>query len=283
VTLVSGYRGLAESFLSVFHQAGHQLSVLVRRAEALGDLRQRFPDAYFHVGDITDSSAGQTWIDETIARYGTIDCLINNAAIMGPGGRLHELDFTEIQATIEANLLAPIALSQKVLPLFSRNGKGIILYLSGGGATSPRPFFSPYAVTKTAIVRLTENLAAEYPELRFYALSPGALHTPMMEALARMDPQKIGAEQQQAAERCRAGGEDPNKAAELALWLFNERPSRLNGKTISAVWDDYRKAPEYPAETGWWTLRRVDEVCIKKLKLGSSAAGSSENAGSMSP
>jgi NAD(P)-dependent dehydrogenase (short-subunit alcohol dehydrogenase family) len=265
--LVSGYRGLAESFLAAFHQAGHQLSVLVRRPEARDDLRRRFPGAYLHTGDLTDAAARDAWVETTLERYGAIDCVIHNAAAMGPGGRLHELDYAEIAATVEANLLAPIALSQRLLPLFERQGKGISLFLSGGGATGPRPYFSPYAVTKCAIVRLTENLAAEYPSLRFYAISPGALHTPMMEALARMDPQKIGAEQRQAAERCQSGGEDPRKAADLALWLYQEHPARLNGSVISAIWDNYRGAPEYPAKVGWWKLRRVDEVCQKNLQI----------------
>jgi 3-oxoacyl-[acyl-carrier protein] reductase len=263
--MISGYRGLAESFCESFREAGFELSVLVRRAEAIPVLEQRFPGAALTLGDVVSAGDCQRWVERTRTHFGSIDVLINNAGIPGPGGMLHEISMEDFDATLQTNLVAPARLSQLVLPDFLAQGHGVILNLSGGGATAPRPRFSAYAASKCALVRLTETLALEYPALFFYALSPGALRTPMMQAMVEMGPEKIGKEYYDAKRRMEEGGEDPKRAAELALWLVKHHPPELNGKLISAIYDDYRR--EQPKAATWWTLRRVDEVCRKDLGL----------------
>jgi len=114
---------------------------------------------------------------------------------------------------------------------------------------------------------MTENLAEEYPHLRFYAMAPGSLKTPMIEKVVAFDKARIGKEFDEAKRRLEQGGDDPNRAADLALWLFQERPAHLSGRLISAIWDDPKKADENALKkSALWTLRRVDEVLIKNLK-----------------
>jgi NAD(P)-dependent dehydrogenase (short-subunit alcohol dehydrogenase family) len=203
-------------------------------------------------------------VHRTAERFGRIDGLINSAAITGPGGRLHEQNFAEFAEAVEINFLAPAYLCHQVIPHLLKS-QGTVINLSGGGATAARPFFSAYGTAKCAIVRLTETLALEYPELRFYGISPGVLNTAMMKDIARLG-EKVGAEVETAKRCMEKGGEDPGRAAQLARWLFENRPAHLSGRLISAIWDDYRNAPAYPPKLGWWTLRRVDEVCRKNLK-----------------
>lgn len=266
VTLISGYRGLAETFLNVFSEKKYRLSVLVRNSEAIPALRARFPDALFTVGDVKSHEICEEWVRSSYEHFGQIDLLINNAAITGPGGRLHEIAISEMEDTLRVNLLSPILLTQLVLPHFQRQNSGVVINLSGGGATAARPFLASYAISKCALVRMTETLAEEYPEFRFYAISPGALKTPMMEGFLKLDPHKIGKEYQEAKRRVEEGGEDPMKAARLACWLFENQPGHLNGKILSAVWDRYTEDQPTKALPSWWTLRRVDENLVRQLK-----------------
>ena len=230
------------------------------------EVRRQYPEALIHLGDLASRETARAWVSRTIETFGGIDCVINNAAVTGPGGRLHEIDFEEFEAAINIDFLAPAYLCHLVLKHFEVRGRGVIVNLSGGGATAPRPYFAAYATAKSAVVRLTETLAKEYPALRCYAISPGFLKTPMVEGVLKLDPAKVGKEYDEAKRRVEQGGEDPRRAAELALWLFQEQPAHLNGRLISAIWDDYKNAPANLEETGWWTLRRVDEVCLNKLK-----------------
>ncbi len=243
VVLITGYRGLAETFIRAFLCADFQVSVLVHRESAINALRQSFPGICCDVGDVADGVTQQRWLHKTLDSFGRVDHLINNAAVLGPHGRLHEIEIEEFNKTLEINLEAPVRLTQLWLQYHeSKKSHGVVINLSGGGAANPRPGFSPYALSKTALVRLTENLSQEYPQHRFYAISPGLLATNMTKGLMTGEAQ------------------DPNKAADLATFLLDTRPHHLNGKLIHAVWDDYRNAPE---EDGWWTLRRIDEKCRK--------------------
>lgn len=263
--MISGSQGLAESFFKVFQAKGHQLSILVRRDEAFSSLRALYPNAHLFHGDLTNKKDCANWIESTIERFGNIDLLINNAAIQGPGGKLHTLDFLELEKTVETDLMAQLFMCHQVLKIFEKNKSGTIINLSGGGATHVRPYFLPYAISKAGIVRATETLALEYPHLRFYAIAPGSLNTQMMREIAKYPPEIIGQESLDARKVIEKGGKDPMKAAELVLWLFENQPERLNGKVVSAVWDKYRETDALNPYRYWWTLRRVDEKLIEEL------------------
>lgn len=265
VTLISGYRGLAESLIKSFDEAGHHLSVLVRRESAAPSLQRRFPRLHTHIGDVTSQPDCDAWVAGSLERWGRIDCVINNAAIPGPGGRLDEVAWGDFEQTLRTNYLAPAYLCHRILPQFLVQGSGVIINLSGGGATQGRPYFTAYATSKCALVRLTESLALEYAQFRFYAIAPGALVTPMIESILKLDPDRIGGEYAEFTRRVEEGGDDPNRAAHLCLWLAETKPAHLNGRLIAAVWDDYKEAPTFPDKIGWWTLRRVDDECRKRL------------------
>ncbi len=241
------------------------MSVLVRNQGALSELKVKFPEAFFCIGDIKNKVACERWVNETLKRWNRIDNLINNAAMTGPTGKLEELNFSDFEETLQVNFLAPIFLTQLVLPCFQLQKKGTVINLSGGGATAPRPFFGAYGASKCALVRFTESLALEYPEFNFYSIAPGALKTPMMEGISKTSADKIGKEQDEAIHRMKYGGDDPKKAAQLILWLCQNQPRILSGKLISAKWDNYLEYSLNNPNIPYWTLRRVDEALIKTL------------------
>jgi NAD(P)-dependent dehydrogenase (short-subunit alcohol dehydrogenase family) len=141
----------------------------------------------------------------------------------------------------------------------------VIINLSGGGATAARPRFLPYAVSKCALVRATETLSQEYPELYFFAVAPGTLKTQMTESILKMGENIAGTEFASLQKKILAGGDGTEKAAELIQWLCCERPSHLNGKLISAIWDNYKDIDPKDVSPDQWTLRRVDAVLTNKL------------------
>ncbi|MBI4406251.1 MAG: SDR family oxidoreductase [Deltaproteobacteria bacterium] len=263
--MISGYRGLAETLIGSLIQEGYSVSVLVRNQQSVPNVSSLFPNAFLFSGDIDSLDSCSLWIEKTIRHFGQVNCLINNAAVTGPGGRLHEIHSHDFEKAIHTNFLAPVFLCQKLLPHFLSRENGTFINLSGGGATGPRPFFSAYSTAKCALVRMTENLALEYPQLRFYAISPGALKTPMMEKIAGFAKEAIGSEHAMAKKVLSEGGQDPKKTAKLVLWLLKNQPSHLSGKLISAIWDDYENE-EHASESGFWTLRRVDEMLLRQLE-----------------
>jgi 3-oxoacyl-[acyl-carrier protein] reductase len=202
-------------------------------------------------------------MDEAHSLLARLDILVNNAAIIGPIGKVWETDWDQWNTAIRVNLLAPVELCRLVVPWMAVNGGGSIINVSGGGATGPRPYFTAYGTAKAALVRFSETLARETSELRIRvnAVAPGAMATEMAEAVLRAGPERAGAEEFSRAQRqTEAGATVPENAAELVAFLASSAAERVTGRLISAVWDPWRTLSNHVAEleeSDIYTLRRI--------------------------
>jgi NAD(P)-dependent dehydrogenase (short-subunit alcohol dehydrogenase family) len=140
-------------------------------------------------------------------------------------------------------------------------GGGKVINLSGGGATSPRPYFSAYAASKSAVVRLTETLAEELKpfNIQVNAIAPGAVYTKMTREILAAGS-AAGERALAEARRVQEEKTTPKAAAKLALFLASPESGGLTGRLISAVWDDWRSLPSRLEEvmvSELYTLRRI--------------------------
>jgi NAD(P)-dependent dehydrogenase (short-subunit alcohol dehydrogenase family) len=213
--------------------------------------------------DLSVTDAPTLIFDALQSFTGRIDVLVNNAGIIGPIGPLDGNDWTGWKTAIQVNLLAPAALCRLAITQMKSQGGGAIVNLSGGGATSPRPFFSAYAAAKAGLVRLTENIAAESGRygIRANAIAPGAMNTEMHSAVLRAGPALAGeTEYRKALEQAEHGGVSSATAAELAVFLASDAASGINGRLISAVWDPWKNLTSHASElakSDVYTLRRI--------------------------
>lgn len=188
------------------------------------------------------------WFVSRINRQlGPVSILVNNAGITGPIGPLEQVPWNQFQEVMQTNLYGPIhmyrALSENL-----KQTKGSIINIAGGGATAPRPHFVAYALTKTAIVRLTETLALELENtgIRVNAVAPGRLNTAMTREIAAAG-YELDAKPYNSIQR----------AADLCCWLASDESRPLTGRLISAVWDPWDR-PGFREQQGEnYTLRRV--------------------------
>lgn len=217
--------------------------------------------SYF-ICNLADRAEVKNLSEELINRYRRIDVLINNAGIQRPIGPFYTNDLDEWIHNIEVNLFGAVYLTKFLLPQMIHHKRGKIINLSGGGATSPRPNFSAYAVAKTAIVKFSEELAVELKDFNIdvNAISPGAINTGMLEEVIEAG-ELAGNELLSSLERKQKGGNDPNLAAELVCFLASDLSDGITGKLISAPWDDW-KNPDFIASlkknSNLATLRRID-------------------------
>ena len=134
------------------------------------------------------------------------------------------------------------------MPYFKKRNKGKIIQLSGGGAASPLPFISSYAVSKAAIVRFVENLSEEVKNYNIYinAVAPGPLNTDMLKEVLKAGQKKVGKTYyNKALKRKKTEGISFSKACELILFLGSKYSNGISGKLISALWDDWKNWPNY--------------------------------------
>jgi short-subunit dehydrogenase len=105
----------------------------------------------------------QAAIDGTVAKFGGIDVLINNAgfALMGP---LEGASLDDLRREIDTNIMGVIGMIQLVLPLMREARSGVIVNVSSLGGRMTLPLFSTYHATKFAVEGLTEALQYELQE-----------------------------------------------------------------------------------------------------------------------
>lgn len=203
-------------------------------------------------------------VDTTLKKFSKIDILVNTAGIQGPIGPLVNNDINKWIETINVNLNGTILFIKAVLPAMLKQSYGKIINFSGGGAFNPRPNFSAYATSKAAVVRLTETLAEELKEynIQVNAISPGAVNTMMLEQVLGAGPGAAGEKfYEKAKKQKKEGGDPPQLAADLVLFLSSEQSYNLSGKTISAKWDNWREWDKEKISkimsSDLYTLRRV--------------------------
>jgi len=168
---------------------------------------------------------------------GPVDLLVNNAGRFGPVGPLAATDPDERWQTLEVNLRGPLYCARAVLPGMLARGHGRIVNVSSSAGLAAIPMLSAYAVSKTALYRLTENLAAETRGhgVTVFTINPGLVRTAMSESALSCGEPSI----ERWFADAFANREDlsTESAATLVIYLASGAADVLSGRTISAAGD----------------------------------------------
>jgi NAD(P)-dependent dehydrogenase (short-subunit alcohol dehydrogenase family) len=277
VALVTGGgRGIGAAVARALATAGARLFLVARSAAELEHVAKEI-DATgeavgFAVADVSVGSSVERAVEQCKLRFGAPDVLVNAAAVHGPIGPLWEVDVVEWWRAHRINLLGTMLCCRAVIPGMLASGRGRIINFSGGGATAPRPRFSAYASSKTAVVRLTETLAEELrgSGVTVNAIAPGTVDTRLQDDVIAAGP-AAGADYA-VVERLRAtgtGGVPAELAASLAVFLASEAAAPVSGRLISAAHDAWQSWDEMQimilADSAWLTLRRLDAHTLRAL------------------
>jgi NAD(P)-dependent dehydrogenase (short-subunit alcohol dehydrogenase family) len=127
-------------------------------------------------GDVADPAHRRALI---AAAGETVDVLVNNASALGPSPLppLSELPLGALEDLYRANVLAPLALIQAVLPRLA--DRGAIVNVTSDAAVEPYAGWGGYGSSKAALDQLSAVLAAEQAGVRVYAVDPGDMRTRM--------------------------------------------------------------------------------------------------------
>lgn len=269
-------RGIGRAIAEECAAQGATVVLLSRTATELQEteaaIKKTNGKCLLHVCDISIDDSVKEAAAFAHENCGHIDVLVNNAGVQPPIGPFADTDIAEWKRNVEINLFGTLRCVQAVLPEMMQRKKGKIINLSGGGSTSPRPNFTAYAVSKTAIVRFTETLAVELKQFNIdvNAVSPGAINTRMLEEVLQAG-EASGDELAAATRRREAGGDDPRVAAELVSFLASDVSDGITGKLISAKWDPWRELAfqdRLRSDSDLATLRRIDEKYFERRKTG---------------
>lgn len=186
VILVTGSTtGIGEGMVRIFAREGAKVMIHGRRGDHAENLvKELGSNASYVVGALEDPDVPEMLIEKTVAHFGRIDGLVNNAAVM-TRGTIEETDFQAFDHTVAVNLKAPFFLIRAVIPHFRRQGGGRILNIGSVNAYCGERSQCIYATCKGALMTLTRNVADVYAEERVCVnqLNVGWTLTPNEQAL----------------------------------------------------------------------------------------------------
>ena len=242
--ITGGGRGIGEAIAHCFASEGADLAVAARSIVEVERVsaacRAVGAECTAHVVDV--SVRGQ--VQHLVDKVGPIDVLVNCAGMYGPIGPFVDNDMDEWERALRVNLMGTVYTCRAVIPGMVQRGRGSIINLSGGGATTPLPNLSLYAVSKAAVARFTDTLALELvgTGVRVNAIAPGAIDTRLQdEVLAAGERAGPLFQRMRAMRDTGDGATQPDVPARLALFLASDASAGLTGKLISAPHDPLGK------------------------------------------
>lgn len=235
VALVTGgSRGLGEEMAEGLAEAGASLMLCARREQWLTPTLESFRSRGFTVagmvGDVSAPDQVQAVVEQTIATYGTIDILINNAGISW-AAEPDTMPLDKWQKVIETNLTGTFLVSQAVGRVMIEKQRGCIINIAsiagmiGSVSTS---HWAGYAASKAGIVGLTRELAATWGRsgIRVNAIAPGYFHSRLA------DPAIVHAEPQIKATSPMPRVGEAGELKGVAVFLAADASSYITGQTI---------------------------------------------------
>jgi NAD(P)-dependent dehydrogenase (short-subunit alcohol dehydrogenase family) len=153
-------------------------------AELAKELKQLGGEILFVPTDVSRESAVEHLFETTLSRYGRVDILYNNAAILlyDSDRPVHELSLDTWDKVMGVNLRGAFLCAKYAIPSMLKQGGGSIIYLgSPTGLFGCAPRLTAYSTSKAAITGLTRVMAAAYARnnIRVNAIIPGTMDTPM--------------------------------------------------------------------------------------------------------
>jgi NAD(P)-dependent dehydrogenase (short-subunit alcohol dehydrogenase family) len=182
ITGAAGNLGRAAAF--AFYSAGAKLAVVDRRRR---DIKVVFGDdipegeyCYPVSADLMDEDSVAGMASSIIERFGRIDVLVNTAGGFTMGPSVAETPLSTWEFMLNLNARTVFLVNRAIIPYMLQQNRGKIVSIAARAALSGKANMAPYVVSKSAVVRLTESMAAEVQDhnVNVNCILPGTIDTP---------------------------------------------------------------------------------------------------------
>ncbi len=227
VALVTGgSRGLGKAICLSYAREGAAVATCATSPSSLREVQQELshltPSYLALPADLGRAVHVKRLVDETLARFGRIDILVNNASVLGLRVELVDYPDEEWKKVIDVNLHGVFLLSKIVARTMIKQGSGSIINVSSSVGRRGRARWGAYAVSKFGVEGLSQVMAEELKpyNVRVNSVNPGAMATDMRrEAYPEEDQSKL---------------KKPEEVLDVFLYLASDESQRQTGGMYDA-------------------------------------------------
>lgn len=186
--------------------------------------------------DVSDYDDVATVVRHCRDRFGSLDILVNNAGMIDPIARLADSEPAAWRKAAETNYVGVYHGLRAALPIMIEQGRGVVVNVSSGAATSALEGWSHYCSSKAAVLSLTRCVDLEYREqgIRIVGLSPGTVATDMQSVIKASGINPVS--------KLDPSAHIPVEwAARAIAWLCSEKGADFAGSDFSIKTDEGRR------------------------------------------
>jgi NAD(P)-dependent dehydrogenase (short-subunit alcohol dehydrogenase family) len=228
--LVTGAsKGIGKAIAIAFGAAGANVVATGRNQDEITDvtatISARGSNALGVTADLGVESEINDLVEAVQQEFGSVDILVNNAAIIHPKIKVADFDPDLWREVLNVNLTGAFLITQKLLPGMIESRYGKVINISSIGGRSGGPGRSAYRVTKSGLISFTQSLAAEVYEhgINVNAICPAGTDTEgfrtAFNTTGRDEHPKLM---------------DPSEIAEVALFLASDASSAITGTAVDS-------------------------------------------------
>jgi uncharacterized oxidoreductase len=181
VLITGGSSGIGFELAKQLQQKGNTVIVTGRDQARLDTAKRTLPDIHVFQSDVSEPDAIAKLSDRVLARFPSLDTLVNNAGIMRNLNLNRDRDLSDVTREIDINLSGPVRMIQQLLPHLKTRSNALIVNVSSGLAFVPFPASPVYSATKAALHSFTRSLRAQLAgsNVTVVELAPPAVETPL--------------------------------------------------------------------------------------------------------
>lgn len=237
VVVITGVndRGIGGAIAERLANEGASLALLWKdRPKRLLNRLTKRSQPFFEIEcDVTQQASVKTAISESVAHYGHINTLINNAGVEH-SANLEETSDDDWQQVIDVNLTGAMRVIREVLPNLV-DGNGAIINLASVLGIAGCGGFPAYSATKAGIIGLSQSIAMELAPrgIRSVCVAPALVHTPMIHKYVKeMTPES----EEQIKQSHPLGVGSPQDVAAAVAFVASPEARWITGVTLPLGW-----------------------------------------------